>query len=144
MTEEGQDAPDLASDAQAPKSVARAGSSRKFGSPRLSDDFPGLPRERRCARAVAASFGWFPLVGFALGATLAAENLLLTPFFGDALAAILLVLTLTVLTGALHLDGLADTADALGAGTIAPCARDHARQPDRDLRRGRDLLRARA
>ncbi len=67
--------------------------------------------------AVAASFGWFPFVGFALGATLAAENLLLTPLFGDALAAVLLVLTLTVLTGAVHVDALADTADALGAGT---------------------------
>lgn len=78
---------------------------------------PLLPRAAVAPEALAASFGWFPLVGFSLGAILAAENLLLTPVFGDALAAVILVLTLTVLTGAVHLDALADTADALGAGT---------------------------
>jgi adenosylcobinamide-GDP ribazoletransferase len=118
MTEEGQDAPDLARDAQMPKSVARDG---RLSQIRLAASFltilPVLPREGVAPEAVAASFGWFPFVGFALGATLAAENLLLTPLFGDALAAVLLVLTLTVLTGAVHVDALADTADALGAGT---------------------------
>ena len=78
---------------------------------------PVLPRAVVAPEALAASFGWFPLVGFALGAILAAENLLLTPLFGDALAAVVLVLTLTVLTGAVHVDALADTADALGAGS---------------------------
>ena len=78
---------------------------------------PVLPRSGAVPEALAASFGWFPLVGFALGAVLVAENLMLTPLFGDALAAVLLVLTLTVLTGAVHLDALADTADALGAGS---------------------------
>ncbi len=65
---------------------------------------------------VAASFGWFPLVGFGVGLTLCAIDWLLAPFFGHALRAVLVVLILTVLTGALHLDGVADTADALGAG----------------------------
>ena len=78
---------------------------------------PVLPRADVTPETLAASFGWFPLVGFALGALLAAGNLLLTTLFGDALAAVVLVLTLTVLTGAVHLDGLADSADALGAGT---------------------------
>jgi adenosylcobinamide-GDP ribazoletransferase len=77
---------------------------------------PVLPRAAAAPGTVAASFGWFPLVGFALGAMLAAGNLVLTPLFGDAIAAVLLVLTLTVLTGAVHLDALADSADALGAG----------------------------
>jgi adenosylcobinamide-GDP ribazoletransferase len=36
--------------------------------------------------------------------------------FGDGLTSVLLVLTLVALTGAVHLDALADTADALGAG----------------------------
>ena len=83
----------------------------------LPDILPVLPRADVTPETLAASFGWFLLVGFALGALLAAENLLLTTLFGDALAAVVLVLTLTVLTGAVHLDGLADSADALGAGT---------------------------
>jgi adenosylcobinamide-GDP ribazoletransferase len=65
---------------------------------------------------VAASFGWFPLVGFGIGLMLCAMDWLLAPLFGYALRAVLIVLILTALTGALHLDGLADTADALGAG----------------------------
>lgn len=65
---------------------------------------------------VAASFRWFPLVGFVLGATLAGEDWLLRPLVGRALSAALVVMTLAAITGALHLDGLADTADALGAG----------------------------
>jgi adenosylcobinamide-GDP ribazoletransferase len=66
--------------------------------------------------AVAASFGWFPMVGFIIGAALVLEDAILTPLTGGALSAVFVVLTLTVLTGAVHLDGLADTADALGAG----------------------------
>lgn len=77
---------------------------------------PVLARGEVSPETVAASFGWFPLVGFALGGLLAAENLLLAPLFGNVLTAVLLVLTTTVLTGAVHLDALADTADALGAG----------------------------
>lgn len=65
---------------------------------------------------VAASFGWFPMVGFAIGAALALEDALLTAAVGGALSAVLVVLTLVAITGAVHLDGLADTADALGAG----------------------------
>jgi adenosylcobinamide-GDP ribazoletransferase len=98
--------------------VARAG---KLTEVRLAAGFltilPVLPRSGAAPEALAASFGWFPLVGFALGAVLVAENLLLTPLFGDLLAAVLLVLTFTVLTGVVHLDALADTADALGAGS---------------------------
>jgi adenosylcobinamide-GDP ribazoletransferase len=63
----------------------------------------------------AASFEWFPLIGFALGLALCVEDRLLSPLFGSLLRSLLIVLTLTVVTGALHLDGLADTADALGA-----------------------------
>ena len=65
---------------------------------------------------VAASFGWFPLVGFGLGLMLCVVDWMLAPIVGNAMRAVLIVLVLTVLTGGLHLDGLADTADALGAG----------------------------
>ncbi len=68
------------------------------------------------ATEVTASFGWFPLIGFILGAVLAGADYLLAFFIASAVRATLLVLALAALTGALHLDGLADTADALGAG----------------------------
>jgi len=68
------------------------------------------------ATEVTASFGWFPLIGFILGAVLAGADYLLAFFIASAARATLLVLALAALTGALHLDGLADTADALGAG----------------------------
>ena len=124
MSVGGESAPDRANGgpssggAASQDGAARAG---KLTEVRLAAGFltilPVLPRSGAVPEALAASFGWFPLVGFALGAVLVAENLLLTPLFGDALAAVLLVLTLTVLTGAVHLDALADTADALGAGS---------------------------
>ena len=66
---------------------------------------------------VAASFGWFPLVGFGIGLSLCAVDWMLSPVLGNAMRAVLIVLILTALTGALHLDGVADTADALGAGS---------------------------
>ena len=116
MTEDGHGASECPNASQAPDGVARAGVLTEI---RLAAGFltilPVLPRVEVAPATLAASFGWFPLVGFAIGAMLAAENLLLTPLFGDALAAALLTLTLIVLTGAVHLDALADTADALGA-----------------------------
>jgi adenosylcobinamide-GDP ribazoletransferase len=124
MSASGEDAPDRANGgpssggAASQDGAARAG---KITEIRLAAGFltilPVLPRSGAAPEALAASFGWFPLIGFALGAMLVADNFLLTPLFGDALAAILLVLTLTVLTGAVHLDALADTADALSAGS---------------------------
>jgi len=75
------------------------------------------PRTSADDEAIAASFRWFPLVGFALGLVLALEDYALGFLFLDrTVRATLLVLSLTVITGAVHLDGLADTADALGAG----------------------------
>jgi adenosylcobinamide-GDP ribazoletransferase len=67
-------------------------------------------------KAVAASFGWFPLVGFGIGAALCVEDFALGYVFSPAFRSVLVVMTLAIVTGALHLDGLADTADALGAG----------------------------
>ena len=79
------------------------------------------PRSAVARESVRESFAWFPICGFMIGAALAAEDWLLGLMFGSTpksilLRSILIVLSLTVLTGAVHLDGLADTADALGAG----------------------------
>lgn len=61
---------------------------------------------------------WFPVVGALLGASLMA---LLVPLAGwtSALTAVVLVIILEqVVTGALHLDGLADVADGLGGRDV--------------------------
>ncbi|HKN15252.1 MAG TPA: adenosylcobinamide-GDP ribazoletransferase [Candidatus Binatus sp.] len=76
---------------------------------------------------VAASFAWFPIVGFLIGLALAGEDWLLAHFFAQVIRSVLIIVSLTVVTGAVHLDGLADTADALGGG--------------RDRERALDILR---
>jgi cobalamin 5'-phosphate synthase/cobalamin synthase len=72
----------------------------------------------------------FPVVGAALGAVLAGAGGLLARALPAQVAAVLVVALEVVLTGALHLDGLADTADGLGGGRDAAHAlqimRDHA------------------
>ncbi|MGH7947783.1 MAG: adenosylcobinamide-GDP ribazoletransferase [Candidatus Binataceae bacterium] len=77
---------------------------------------PLMPAGRATDDSVARSFAWFPLVGFAIGALLCVEDLAVRPLLGDTLGALFVILSLSVITGAVHLDALADTADALGAG----------------------------
>jgi adenosylcobinamide-GDP ribazoletransferase len=66
--------------------------------------------------AIAESFAYFPLAGFMIGAALAAVDWMLHFALGRAVRSALIVMSLAALTGAVHLDGVADTADALGAG----------------------------
>ena len=61
------------------------------------------------------SMRWFPLVGLALGALLAALHYFCLFIFPEEIVAVLLVALLALLTGALHLDGLADVFDGFGA-----------------------------
>ncbi len=71
----------------------------------------------------------FPLVGAAIGALIGAVALLLVHPLGGWLAAVLALAAATVLTGALHLDALADSADGLSARTrerALEIMRDHA------------------
>jgi len=67
------------------------------------------------ARQVGYSLAWYPLVGLLLGAILWGAALLLQGQDSLLGAAILLALWVA-LTGALHLDGLADSADAWVGG----------------------------
>ena len=57
---------------------------------------------------------WFPLVGAVVGAAAGGVRIGLDRALGPGPAAALAVVTLIVLTGALHQDGLADCADGLG------------------------------
>ena len=72
---------------------------------------PGLPpmKEATVARAMVA----FPLVGLFIGACGAGAGLLAGWLFGEPLRAVAVVVAWMVVTWGLHLDGLADSADAL-------------------------------
>ena len=61
------------------------------------------------------SMRWFPLAGLAIGLLLAALHYCFMFIFPEQIAALLLVAALAVVTGALHLDGLADVFDGFGA-----------------------------
>jgi adenosylcobinamide-GDP ribazoletransferase len=69
--------------------------------------------------ALGRAAWWFPVVGLALGGALAAADRALSAAVPPLLAAVLVVTAWTVVTGGLHLDGLADCADALGGATRA-------------------------
>lgn len=64
-------------------------------------------------RVLAGGVPFFPLVGLLIGAVTAAADMVFVRVLPPLPAALLTVLVLTVLTGGLHLDGLADTADGL-------------------------------
>ena len=87
------------------------------------------------ARTAGQAMLWAPAVGALLGFA-AAAVLELVRFVskhsggGTLLAAAAAVTTLAVLTRALHLDGLADTADGLGSGKPAAEALDVMRRSD--------------
>jgi adenosylcobinamide-GDP ribazoletransferase len=70
------------------------------------------------ARDVGRAARWFPLVGAAIGGTAALAAWGMRDVIGvpPALSAILLVTLGAWITGALHLDGLADMADGFGGG----------------------------
>lgn len=66
-------------------------------------------------RDVGRSVAFFPLVGVLLGAALALLAWLFAGRIPDSVLAVLAAALLAALTGGLHLDGVADTFDALGA-----------------------------
>ena len=65
--------------------------------------------------ALGDSAAWFPLVGAAVGGLAGAVRLAAEHTLGPLTATVLAVTALVVVTGALHQDGLADTADGVGA-----------------------------
>jgi adenosylcobinamide-GDP ribazoletransferase len=66
-----------------------------------------------------AGAAWFPVVGLAVGGALVLVDLLVTRLFPPLLAALLTVTAWKLLSGGLHLDGLADCLDALGGRDVA-------------------------
>jgi len=64
---------------------------------------------------LARSMSLFPLAGLTIGAILAGLNWLIAPYLARPLVDALLITALAVVTGALHLDGLADVCDGIAA-----------------------------
>lgn len=62
----------------------------------------------------------FPVAGLVIGLLLAALNLAIAHVFPDMVSALILVSILTVITGGLHNDGLADTFDGLAGSRGKP------------------------
>jgi adenosylcobinamide-GDP ribazoletransferase len=75
-----------------------------------------LPFSVRCEeKDLGRSMSFFPLAGLTLGAILVGLNYILSAFFPRGIVDLLLIAVLSVITGILHLDGLADVCDAFAA-----------------------------
>ena len=75
-----------------------------------------LPFTVRCEeRDLGRSMAFFPLAGLTLGFLLVGINWVIAPFLPRSVTDLLLLALLAGLTGALHLDGLADVFDGLAA-----------------------------
>ncbi len=75
-----------------------------------------LPFSVRCEeRDLGRAMAVFPLVGLTIGAILAGADYLLTLRLPRPVVDLMLITVLAILTGALHLDGLADCCDGLAA-----------------------------
>ena len=62
---------------------------------------------------VGRSTGYFPVIGLIIGLILAGLNWLFSLILPSAVANALLIVSLVILTGALHLDGFVDTCDGI-------------------------------
>ena len=78
--------------------------------------FPWPKRMDHSADEVGRSTIFFPVIGLLLGLILVLFNSLLKPFASSTLSSVFLIAILAWLTRGLHLDGLGDTFDGLGAG----------------------------
>lgn len=84
------------------------------------------------ADGLGKAAAWFPMIGLLIGLLLLGIHTAANWLLGPALAAVLVVAGWAALTGALHLDGLADCCD----GLLAPVTREHRLEIMRDPRTG--------
>lgn len=71
-------------------------------------------RHKTTAEELGRSAACFPLVGLIIGFILAGLNWLFSLVLPPALVNVLLIVSMVILTGGLHLDGLSDTCDGIG------------------------------
>jgi adenosylcobinamide-GDP ribazoletransferase len=93
----------------------RPGRAPWSGLPRAVAFLTIVPVPGAAGADLAGAAGWFPLVGAAIGAFAGGVRAGAQPLLGRAPATVLAMIALVIVTGALHQDGLADTADGLGA-----------------------------
>lgn len=75
-----------------------------------------LPFMFRCEKEdLGRSTAFFPVVGLTIGGLLVGANVLIAPWIAGPLCDAMLITMLALITGALHLDGLADVCDGLAA-----------------------------
>ena len=72
-----------------------------------------IPGAAPSCEGPGASAAWFPVVGLAIGALLVFVDRVTVALFAPLLAAILVVTAWKLVTGGLHLDGVADCLDGL-------------------------------
>jgi adenosylcobinamide-GDP ribazoletransferase len=72
-----------------------------------------IPSRKAPTTEVVVGSAYFPLVGALIGALLVLASKLLTRLWSAQLVSVILTVVWVVLTGGLHLDGLADTSDAM-------------------------------
>jgi len=65
---------------------------------------------------MARSMAYYPLIGLCIGLILVLARYLFAIVLPHTVVAILLIIILVLITGALHLDGFSDTLDGLGSG----------------------------
>jgi adenosylcobinamide-GDP ribazoletransferase len=82
------------------------------------------------AKDIGKSARWFPLVGALIGCVYVIVLRVFSPVFPAPVVAVFVLIAEALLTGALHLDGLADMADGFGGGRtredVLRIMRDHA------------------
>jgi adenosylcobinamide-GDP ribazoletransferase len=78
--------------------------------------FIPLPTRNASWEKIGRSTAYFPLVGALLGSILVLADALLGKIWSRLLVSAVLVVLWAILTGGLHLDGLADTVDGLRGG----------------------------
>ena len=78
---------------------------------------PLAPKMKVSEEEVGRSMRYFPLVGLCMGACLAAAHMLFAAVLPLSVADGMIIALLAALSGAIHLDGLADTADGIAGGT---------------------------
>ncbi len=93
---------------------------------------PVPARDIYSPRRMAASVGYYPIVGMLVGGASAIVFAAADTFFPQPLAVVIAIAAGLLLTGAFHEDGLADTFDGVGGGST----RDKALDIMRDSRLG--------
>lgn len=76
---------------------------------------PLAPKGEETEEDLAGSVSWFPAAGLIIGIIIAVADAIMRSFLPTAPASAITVALLAVITGFLHLDGLADLADGLAS-----------------------------